>query len=508
MPTPATSTAATKPPRYLGLLVAMFGTAALLTGSASSASPADAPLGAGALRPGDVPDVGKARRRVVILPVRSNLVGQAKLFDQGPKALQGVDLAAIERRLAKALRADPFIDVVRPADVRAALAADHSLGTASRQADQWYRIGLAHWMSMSPGRAAETFDKAVQLYRQVFQDLLEAKSFADAAFMRGVALVDAGQTIAGHVALKEAFSLQPDRRFRPKFFAPAIERALQAALADYLASGNQRRPYGDTKRLAELAQRLKASAIVIPAIVRAQDGEGQFFLTVYSAERRIFEAESSFDLGSLNQLLEPFLSRWRACLPVRGARPASGPKTSFVNLWMDTSGSYAQYLRHKPTRQAFHSLGFAAGVSQPVWPGLEWFARFNLYTSLSDPWQDLAHPFNSVRLVGGLGFAYKRGWLRLFARPGLEAHILGSFIATHDMWCKKLQTHPNCTGEIYNLEQDVLFGINLALGTQLHVGARFFVALSTSMSAYFLPFSGTDVLNYPLSGDLGMGYRF
>jgi hypothetical protein len=361
---------------------------------------------------------------------------------------------------------------------------------------------------MSPRRAAETFDKAVSLYRQVFQDLSEPKSMADAAFMHGVALVDAGEAIAGHVALKEAFSLQPDRRFRPRFFAPAIERALQAALADYLASGNQRRPYGDAARLADLALRLNADAIVIPAVVRAKGGDGQLFVTVYSANRRIFEAEASFELARINDLLEPFISRWRACLPVRDARPAGGPKTRFVDLWMDTSGSYAQYLRHTPTRRAFHSLGFAAGVSQPVWPGLEWFARFNLYTSLSDPWQDLAHPFNSVRLVGGLGFAYKRGWLRLFARPGLEAHILGSFVATHDKWCKKVQSHPNCKGPIYNLEQDVLFGINMALGTQMHVGARFFVALSGSMSAYFLPFAGTNQLNYPVSGDLGMGYRF
>jgi len=408
----------------------------------------------------------------------------------------------------RALGADPYVDVLGPAQIRALLAADHSLVTASRQANQWYRIGLTHWMSMAPRRAAETFSKSVSLYRQVFQDISEPKAFADAAFMHGVALVDAGEAIAGHVALKQAFSLQPDRRFRPRFFAPDIERALQAALADYLATGNQRRPYGDSTRLAELATRLQVEAIVIPALVPSDAGGAHLFMTVYSARRRIFEAETSFKLSHLDRSLEPFVSRWRACLPVRDSQPPGTASNQFANVWMDTSGTYAQYLRHRPTRRAFHSLGFAAGVSQSVSPGLEWFARFNLYTSLSDPWQDLAHPFNSLRLLGGIGFAYKRGWLRLFARPGLEAHILGGFVATHDKWCKLDQNHPLCASEIYNLEQDVLVGINLAVGTQLHVGARFFVAIGASISVYFLPFSGTNQLNYPVSGDLGMGYRF
>ncbi len=489
---------------FIGQAVAVV----MLCSGAAQAAPSAQPSGNAVVRQGDVPDARKGRRRVAILPIRDNMVEQARLFDTGPARRRAAKVVAIDKHIAAALSADPYMDILAPAAVRRKLSGDHSLNTASRLANQWYRIGLAHWMSMSPRRAAETFKKAVALYRQVYQDISEPKSYADAAFMHGVALVDAGDTIAGHVALKEAFALQPARRFRPRFFAPDIERSLQTALADYLQSGNQRRPYGDSARMAALADRLDAEAIVIAAVVPDEKGGGELSVAVFSARRRTFEAETRFPLDRVDQALEPFLSRWRACLPVVEVRPTGNPNSKFVNLWMDTSASYAQYMRHKPTRRAFHSLGFAAGVSQSVGPGLEWFARFNLFTSLSDPWQDLAHPFNSVRVVGGVGFAYKRGWLRLFARPGLEAHVLGSFVATHDPWCKKTQNQPNCVGPIYNLEQDVLFGVNLALGTQMHVGARFFVALGGSISTYFLPFAGTDQLNYPISGELGMGYRF
>ena len=458
---------------------------------------------------GDVPDQRKRRRRVAILPFRSNLVRQSALFSPAGTVAPPQDLSALERQVAAVLSADPYLDVITPAAVRAALVSDHGLATAARQADQWYRIGLAHWMSMAPRRAAETFTKAVDLYAEVFQDVTAPKALADASFMKGAALVDAGETIQGHVALKAAFAQQPDRRFRPRFFAPAIERALQAALADYMATGNLQRPYGDAARLVGLARSLRLDAIITAAVVPGVDGaEGRLAVAVLGVRRRAFEAETRLPLSELKDGLDPFLSRWRACLPVLDAKPTSSRRPHFANVWMDTSGTYAQYLRHEPTRQAFHSLGFAAGVSQQLSPGLEWFTRVNLYTSLSDPYQDLAHPFNSLRLVGGVGFAFKRGPFRLFARPGLDAHVLGSFIATHDRWCKKLQDHPLCKGPIYNLEQDILFGVNLALGAQIHVGTRFFVAVNSSMSSYFLPFTGTDQLNYLLSGDLGMGYRF
>lgn len=457
----------------------------------------------------DLPDQRKRLRRVAILPLKSNLVRQSLLFSAGAEAGPAVDLNAIERKIAALLSNDPFVEVVDPQRVRAELTSDHGLTTAARQADQWYRIGLAHWMSMAPGRAAETFSKAVALYDEVFQDVTGPKALADASFMKGAALVDAGAAIPGHVAMKAAFAQQPDRRFRPRFFAPAIERALQAALADYLQSGTLHRPYGDPIRLVGLAQRLRLDAIVTAAVLPdAQHAEGVLAIAVLGVQRRAFEAEARLAMTDVHSQLDPFLTRWLACLPVQDAAPARSRAPRFANMWMDTSATYAQYLRHLPTRQAFHSLGFAAGISQQTSPGLEWFARFNLYTSLSDPYQDLAHPFNSVRLVGGVGFAIKRGPLRVFVRPGLDAHVLGSFIATHDPWCKKVSDHPLCVGPIYNLEQDILFGVNLAVGAQIHVGARFFVAVNSSMSAYFLPLTGTEQLNYPLSGDLGMGYRF
>jgi hypothetical protein len=176
---------------------------------------------------------------------------------------------------------------------------------------------------------------------------------------------------------------------------------------------------------------------------------------------------------------------------------------------LDTSGSYALYLR-QPTRKDFHSVGFSVGLSDELRPDLEWFVRVNMYTSLSDPYRDLLHAFNSVRLLAGLGFAWQRGPLRVFVRPGLDVHLLGSFVTTTDPDCKLFGlSHKLCDPQtVLDLDQRILMGGNLALGGHVSIGRNFFAVIQGSVSAYFLPLAGTDRLNFPLSGEAGLGYRF
>jgi len=176
---------------------------------------------------------------------------------------------------------------------------------------------------------------------------------------------------------------------------------------------------------------------------------------------------------------------------------------------LDMSGGYALYLK-QPTRQNFQSVGFSIGIAHEFRTGIEWFGRVNMYTSLSDPYQDLLHSFNSVRAIGGLGFTFRKGPLRLYARPGLDAHFLGDFVATTDPDCKFFGTdHPLCDkASVVDLQQRLLFGLNLAIGASVYIGRNFFVQVQGSSSLYFLPFGSTDKLNYPTGGDVGLGYAF
>jgi hypothetical protein len=457
------------------------------------------------LRSGDVPDALKRPRLVALLPVLDHAIAIGELFGTDVRADKDARKDAAEALLVSALRAQPFVKLAAPGDVRRQLFDDPATAALARAAQGRYRLGLDLYLSLATARAVDSLKEAVEVYRSVFQDVADPRPFADAQFMLGVALHEAGRVAEGHIALKDAFAIEPHRRFRTNFFPAHVNQALANALVDFRATADPLHPYGDNRRLLALAQRLGVQWLV-QAVVRPGPHGEELQVSIFGAQRRLLEHELRVPLAGSGERVDAFVASWLACVPVQDVAPV--PPRNF-DVRLDTSGSYAMYQR-VPTRKAFHSIGFAVGVAHEFRAGIEWFGRVNMYTSLSDPYRDLLHAFNSVRALGGLGFVFTRQWLRLYARPGLDFHLLGSFVASRDPECKLFGLqHKLCdAATVSNLDQNVLAGLNLALGGQIHVGRSFFVTAQGSASSYFLPLAGTDRLNFPLSAELGFGYRF
>ncbi len=483
--------------------------AALLMALALTAWPAAAqPVGdLTTLQPGDVPDERKTERVVAILPVRSHDVAVGDLF--APDAPRQTDWSpALEQQLLTILRATPMVRVLTPDQVRQTLLEDPTLQPLQQLAQQRYRLGLEEYLNLSTDVATRTLQSAVELGRSGFQDVIDPKPLADAQVMLGVCLLDRREPAQAHIALREAFAVQPERRFRPNFFAQAVNVELTKAFVDWRETSDSTRPYGDHRRLRALADRLGVDGLVYATVRPTPDGP-EVALAIFDARRRVVDSELRVQLRESAAKVDAFLSRWLACVPVVESEPDPSTIRRDNGVRFDMSGGYALYLR-QPTRQNFHSIGFSLGVAHEFRNGIEWFGRANMYTSLSDPYRDVLHAFNSVRLIGGLGFTFRRGPLRLYARPGLDAHLLGDFVATTDPNCKFFGTdHPLCDKtSVADLQQRLLFGLNLSVGASVHIGRNFFVQVQGSSSLYFLPLGGTEKLNYPTGGDVGLGYSF
>ena len=456
------------------------------------------------LSPGDVPDATKQPRSVAVLPVKAYLVQPGDLF--APEAAPARDLAglAIQDAVLAALRSATYVEVVPPDGARQSLMAAPESAGRVQAAQAAYRMGLELYLGLSSARAVDKLRAASREFADSFADVFDPKSSADAQFMLGVALVDSGRPAEGHVAIKAGFAQQPDRRFRRDFFPPAAANALQAALTDLLSTVDPLCPYGDNQRMAALARKLGVGWLVLTSLRKGERGP-VVSIAVYSAHKRLVEAEAHLPLDQLESRLEPFLSRWLACVPIDTTAVAP---VSPLRVWTDMAVSWAPFLR-QPTRRDFQSLGFAGGADVVLRQNLQWFGRVGLYTSVPDAYRDLLRSFNSVRVVTGLGGAGRSGPLRYFANLGVDAHLLGSFVTSVDPDCKLFGTeHRLCDrGSLLNLESQVLVGAHAAVGGQLHLGRDFVLAVRVSLSNYFLPLDGTDRLNRPLGVELGFGYR-
>lgn len=486
------------------VLLVCFGLALALPGVCQTVAPT--PNAAPLLRD-DLPDVQKRSRSVAILPILVDLPAVEDLFgaDRQKAAPAVPDIAS---NILRMTTGQPYVSVLSAARVRDALAGDADGQLRARNAEEWYRKGLQLYLGLGP-QAHVYLRQAVSEYAAAFQDLIDAKPFADALFMLGVSLIDSGDKDAGHIALKEAFRLEPMRRFRANFFPPVVNAALLAALYDRQKTADPIHPYGDNRRMLQLAQRLGVQWLIFGSLRPGSqpNAASELWLAIYDAQRRVVDAEIRLPAENSTDRLDAFLTRWLACAQVSELAPVSPGRSDDVRL--DTAASYALYYRH-PTREAFHGLGFAVGVAQEFRSNLEWFSRINMYTSISDPYRDLLHTFNSVRAMVGLGFTFRTQSMRVFVRPAIDVHLLGSFIETTDPQCKLFgTTSPQCDrGSVLDLDSHILLGLNLATGVNLDLGRHFFVSLQASMASYFLPLAGTERLNYPVSGELGMGYRF
>ena len=452
--------------------------------------------------------VAAAQRHVAVLPLRAVVGRPADLFAPERPVPHLAEAAAVEARLVAEIQRHGDVRLLTPVAVRGRFAGDHSGATTARIASERYRLGLEYYHGLAPTRAADSLRASARLYVEIYQDLIGAKALADAYFMLGVTLHDGGNPVAAHVAFKEAFALAPTRRFRPRFFAPQVESALSAALIDHLATGNHARPYGEVERLGAICDRLDVDALVTVTLVDRGEGPLEVLVAAYRGSRGGVEAEARFPLAEVEAQLEPFLSRWMACLPVRQPAAAQRP-TPVTAIRIDTSAAYALYLR-QPTRRTFHSVGFAAGASGRLRPGLEWHGRITMDTSLSDPYRDLLRAFNSVRLVAGIGFALQRGRWHLALQPGLDVRLLGSFVATTDPDCKLFgEDHRLCDrNTVSDLGSTVLIGPSIGAALSVELGRSFLLRIATAATAYILPFDGTEELNYPISTEFGLGYRF
>ncbi len=489
-----------KPLRVSVQTLAMSALLGAASGYAQPVVAATAPLASG-----DMADSQKRPRSVALLPFKNHMVVAADLFAAEAPQPTDLQLERFEGQVLAELTGQPFLALVPPAEVRRRLADASGVPAQHAAAQSLYRLGLELYLGLASGRAIDKLSAAAKLLRDLFADTYDPKSAADAQFMLGVALVDAGRSALGHVAIKDGFAMQPSRRFRRDFFPPATAAALVAALTDFLSTSDPLRPYGDHQRLAQLSRRLGVDWLVTATLRQGEAGP-ELWLAVFSAQRRLMEAEIRLPAGGSHDQVNAFVSRWLACVPVMGDAVA-GPGTD-PGIFADMSLSFLPFLR-QPTRTRFLSMGFASGADVALRENLHWFGRLGLHTSLPDAYRDLLRSFNSLRIVTGLGATWRSGPLRLFVNLGVDAHLLGSFVTSADPDCKLFGVdHRMCDkSTVIDLNQNVLVGANVGGGGQLHLGRDFVLALRVSISEYFLPLNGTDYLNQPLGIELGFGYR-
>lgn len=447
------------------------------------------------------------RKRVLVLPVRDYRIEPASLFSE---AKPRTDASAAEA-IFRILESEPEVEALTPKAIRP----NGSAGVA----EGFLNLGIDLYRNLRVEEAIRALQKAVEAGRAEFLDILNPhKMFAIFLYL-GLCYLEQNSPALAHVAFRNMFLVAPQEAFsRPEFrhgyFPKEVEEAIRAAAEDLVRSPPPELFLGTQERAADLLRVASAKALVEVTLTGGGQTPEVLFVRVHEASldgtiRTILARSHELNAEGFAEYISRDISVWLACTDLPSRSPA--PKR-FPFFFMDTTGAYLIFLGHGPVRNVFHNAGFGFGVSYQIQKELDVFGRVNLLTSFPDKYSDLIATFTSVRIHTGIGYTMQGKWGRFFVHTGLDVQYLTNFASSTDPFCKVPAWRDDeslCQpSHIEHLPYRVLGGAAVTIGVDVMLFGPIFFTAKAGASSYFFPATPTASLNFPIVGELGLGYAF
>ena len=467
------------------------------------------------------PNVDTAQRRRVLF-----VHEQIPLYlDLDSAAQRPLDRVAIQQTVRRYLMLHPYFEVVPRDEIMRAL-------RSMTSAEEWLPIaqsnrqsGIQLFFKFSFKQAIEDLKRAQHAYLEAHGELLAPEELAEVYQYQAFAALELinsegdperlGQLQADSGEAFEALvRLTPGRVVDPIHQPPERVRYYQQARVGFLRDLSRRNKRQETQAKT-LSRYFKARIdhLFFSRIVQRASGEFVLEVRIYDVGLAAFTFQDEVLLPEeTTDTLErtsAMLSRFVSCLKPRPL-PRQPARTQAGRLLIDVAFSYLRFIE-QPTREPFDNLGASFSVAYMINENVSVFTRLYLDFSGQDARGDLLSNFNTIRSATGVGLSVDvSDVFRLYFQTGLELSTVSDFSVTFNLTCKAFGVQPEVgcpQGALDHYSVDMLGGINSTLGFNLGYDPVFFSA-QASGAFYFIPFNETKVLNYPLSFEIGVQYRF
>ena len=184
--------------------------------------------------------------------------------------------------------------------------------------------------------------------------------------------------------------------------------------------------------------------------------------------------------------------------------------------------SYATYLqfpqlelgsdREQPATslRPFGNLGLNLSVLWALRQEFSLLGRFQLLVSQRDysGFLPQAQEISTLRGFVGGEFGFNLGRWRLALQLAADLTHIGDFRLSDDPECNEVPEREFCGGPAVYDDYDLLVGVNTTPLVAVRVFRSLEVVARGSVSYFFFSSSEADEINFPLSGELGLRYRF
>lgn len=381
--------------------------------------------------------------------------------------------------------------------------------------DDWAKLGIENYKKLRTEEAIRQLENAVEKYRSIDYDLVEPERVAEVLMYLALSYLNQGDNAARPLTLiEEMIRLDPQRVLRKGFYPDNIVNFYVSARQGLLRSLQATEP--SEERASKLAEMAEAELVVFGSAVPAGDDEFEARLFAYSRpDDQFVESEAigveTREAEGFRRASNRLIGRMTPCLyrpetdrqvePIVDSR-GDGPLSIRLNF------AYGSFLEYPDTiAKPFGNIGLSAGFHVLLTREFGLRAGVDILHSMKDYSGRIIDNLNIFRTYLGPDLGGDVGPLNLGASVALEGTHVSPFVL-----CQELNVPAQATGcanssDRQRFDPSFMVGVNVHPRVRLELIESFELVAGGGYTYYFVPFS-EPALNNPISGEIGVQYRF
>ncbi|MBA2664376.1 MAG: hypothetical protein H0U74_18955 [Bradymonadaceae bacterium] len=383
-------------------------------------------------------------------------------------------------------------------------------------ARQWAEMGIEEYKRLQTREAIEHLEKALQNFTKIRFEAIEPEEIAEVLLYLTLAyLEDGGDVVRPLELIKMMIVLDPQRTIRAGYYPDYIVqfyRSAGEALRDEL-----QRLGPSIGHAREIAATAGADAVLYGYVVPDAQLGARVLLYTYTVAADAFLPLEALGLGTLerdevHEAGSRLMSRYSAYLFEERAEPPRPVEASQGQsaLAIELQFAYATFLKFpSPIERSFGNYGVSVGANFSLTREFGVAGALQVLNSMRDYNGILREDFTTIRgfLGGQLGVEFYD--FNLSIQTALELTHVGPIRAIGDKNCIPAPDLlcDNNYGTVVFDQLALLMGVNTRPRLSYRVTRALEAVASVSVSYYFYPMTDR-ILNFPLTAEVGVQYRF
>lgn len=385
-------------------------------------------------------------------------------------------------------------------------------------ARQWGEMGVTAYKEVQTQNAVNYLERAIQNFSAISHEFVAPEELAEVLMFLALSYLEDGTDVVRPLELlQEMIRRDPELRILPGFYPDFIVRYYQSALDTlYRELRTEGPPSSETRRVAEIVD---ADFVFHSYVLVNGDGTADVVAYLFDRQEDQFRPGERIHLPevteeNLTEAISRLVSRLSACLidveEELSSPPAIMSSQGTGRLSVQLTLNYGSFLQSPtPVQNPFGNYGVGIGAGWSITQEFQLVGGLQVFNSLRDYQGILRDDFTTLRTYFGGELGRYWGPMLFGLAAGAEMASFGPIRVFTDPACIPAPEIlcPGDAGTLLYENRPPHLGVFIRPRVALSLGPALELSSTVSFGYYFSPLA-ERIMNFPLTTEMGVRYRF